>query len=116
MKCAALPNRAYCVNDKFCRQVETGRKFCLAGRAAAQGFAEGVELLRPCRCMNGAVYTAAAPQLVIGCVDDSVYFQFGDVAADKSYRHNGYSYAAGFSSCAAFVSRFTEASLTGKVK
>jgi hypothetical protein len=41
--------------------------------------------------MNGAVYTAAAPQLVIGCVDDSVYFQFGDVAANKSYRHNGYS-------------------------
>jgi hypothetical protein len=38
--------------------------------------------------MDGAVHTAPAPQFVIGCVDDSVYLQFGNVAPDKSYRHD----------------------------
>ena len=88
VEAAALPHGSHRMDDIFCGQVETGREFCFAGRTAAQGFAEGVELFRASRRVDGSVHTAAAPQFVIGCVDDGIHFQFGNVAADKCYRHS----------------------------
>lgn len=83
---AAVPDRAYGVDDIFGGQVAAGGDDGFAGGAAALFGADRAAFFQDrgaAGTMDGAVYAAAAEQGAIGGIDDGIDFHFCNVALEE---------------------------------
>jgi len=68
---AAAPDRADRVNNVFCRQVEAGGDFCIAGVSAAESPAD-LQQIRAGSAVNRPVNSATAEQAAVRSIYDSI--------------------------------------------
>ena len=74
-------------DDKLCWQAVALRDLGLSGLAAAQGAALGQQL-RSGGTVDGAVYTSAAQQALVGSVDDGVHLHGSNIMSNDMQGHD----------------------------
>jgi hypothetical protein len=74
----AVPNRSDSVDNKFGWQVVAFGQLGIAGVTANQGSALRQQAWTR-RAMDGAIHATSAQQGIVGCVDDGIDVEVGDI-------------------------------------